>query len=100
MEEDPAVAAEERVEVVHPVQAAQQRAFAASRGPDHPQDLVGADLEGDLLERGLTAVPDRVVVESEDRAHVDLSLRRIRERIRTATKLSAKVTVSRTKTVE
>src|SRR6185436_3968309 len=100
VEADAALAAEQRLEVVHPVQAAQQRGLAAARGPDDAQDLVRLDVERDVLQREAVAVPGRVLLEFEDGAHVALSLRRIRERMSTATKFSAKVTASSTNTVE
>jgi len=45
-------------DVVHPVQRAQERRFATARRPDQRGDLVGADLDGDLLEHAAIAVEE------------------------------------------
>jgi len=56
----------DRHEVVHPVQAADQRALAASRGPDQRRDLVPVDVESDVLDGGHAAVGDRDALQLED----------------------------------
>ncbi len=44
------------IEVVHPVQHAQQRRFAAARGPDHARHLLLRQIEVDPLQRMVAAV--------------------------------------------
>ncbi len=65
--EQPAVDARARDEVVHPVQAAQERRLAAARRPDQRRDRVLVDLERGVLDRRRGAVVDREVLHVEDR---------------------------------
>ena len=44
--------------IVHPVQAAQEGGLAAPRRPDHGQDLVAGDIDGDVADDMLLAVID------------------------------------------
>ena len=65
--EELAVDPRARDEVVHPVQAAQERRLAAARGADQRRDRVPVDLERDAADRERRAVGDREVVDVEDR---------------------------------
>src|SRR5712691_1391847 len=56
-----------RNEVVHPVQAAQDRRLAAAGRPDQRGDEVLVRVQRDLADRGATAVGDREVAQLEDR---------------------------------
>ena len=57
--EDVAVDGGARHEVVHAVEAADERALAAPRRPDERRHVVLADVEIDVLERDVAAVGDR-----------------------------------------
>ena len=54
-------------QVVHPVEAAQQRALAAARRADQRGDLVAGDVDRDVLERQRRPVPDREAARSRAR---------------------------------
>ncbi len=53
-------------QVVEPVDAAQQRRLAAARGADEGRDLLFGDVERDVLERLLLAVPERQILDAQD----------------------------------
>ena len=53
-------------EVVHAVEAADERALAAARGADHRRHLVRRDVERDAADGGLAAVRDLEVAHLED----------------------------------
>ena len=55
-----------RDEVVHPVEAADERALAAAGRADHRGDQVAVDVEADAREREVRAVGDAEVVDPED----------------------------------
>ena len=55
-------------EVVHPVEAAQQRGLAAARRADERRDPLLRDLEGDLAERPRRSVPERERLDGQDRS--------------------------------
>src|SRR5260370_5807175 len=44
-----------RIEIVHPVENPQQRRFATAGRPDEGRDAIGAQREGDVLQRGVYA---------------------------------------------
>src|SRR4029450_1936072 len=55
-----------RDQVVHPVQAADERALAATRGPDHRRDQVAVDVEVYTAQCQVRSVVDAQVVYGED----------------------------------
>ena len=65
--DDLAVDARARDQVVHPVQAADERRLAAARRPDQRGDLVLGDLHRDVADRPVLAVVDVHVAHVEDR---------------------------------
>ncbi len=67
-----------RDRVVHPVERAQERALAAAAGTDEGQDLVGVDLDVDVLDGHLLAITDA----QTPGPHLDLGLRARRKRRR------------------
>jgi hypothetical protein len=74
VEEDLSVDTSAEDQVVHPVEAADERALAAARGADEGRHLVPADVESDVLQRAERAVVD---VEVGDVEH-DVSRRACR----------------------
>src|SRR5919197_2620136 len=63
---DPAFVPEPEDLVVHPVEAADERALAAAGGADHRCDQVPVDVEVDALERDVRAVARSQVLDVED----------------------------------
>ena len=59
VEEDLALRSRARNHLVHPVQAADERGFTATRRADHSRDLVLDERQRDVLERALLAEPGR-----------------------------------------
>src|SRR5439155_27352045 len=79
-------------QVVHPVEAADERALAAARRPDERRHEVAVDLDADVLDRDRASITDGEVPDVEDdltscrRASIaslcDLDRRHGRDRIR------------------